>query len=105
MDTEESETEALETGMTTVDFDFTTEVSTEASSLNCTSPLDNIHFEEPHVIGALVPLGLVCLVIIFGNMMVIFAVFNTHKLRGATYLFIVSLACADLVRNSYLVMI
>ena len=64
---------------------------------NCSSPLDNIHFEDPLVIGSLVPLGLVCLVVILGNMMVIIAVFNTHKLRGATYLFIVSLACADLM--------
>jgi len=85
------------TDMTTGAFHFTTEVTTEARSDNCTSPLDKIHFEEPRVIGSLVPLGLVCLVIILGNMMVIFAVYNTHKLRGATYLFIVSLACADLV--------
>ncbi len=91
------EGEAEERDMTTGAFHFTTEISAEAISDNCTSPLDNIHFEEPHVIGTLVPLGLVCLVVILGNMMVIFAVFNTHKLRGATYLFIVSLACADLV--------
>lgn len=64
---------------------------------NCSSPLDNIHFEDPLVVGSLIPLGLVCLVVILGNMMVIIAVFNTHKLRGATYLFIVSLACADLM--------
>jgi hypothetical protein len=31
------------------------------------------------VVGSLVPLGLVCLVVILGNMMVIIAVFNTHK--------------------------
>ena len=64
---------------------------------NCSSPLDNVHFEDPLVVGSLIPLGLVCLVVILGNMMVIVAVFNTHKLRGATYLFIVSLACADLM--------
>lgn len=97
VDTDEGEIEAEETDMTTGAFHFTTEISAEAISDNCTSPLDNIHLEEPHVIGTLVPLGLVCLVVILGNMMVIFAVFNTHKLRGATYLFIVSLACADLV--------
>ena len=64
---------------------------------NCSGPLDNVHFEDPLVVGSLIPLGLVCLVVILGNMMVIIAVFNTHKLRGATYLFIVSLACADLM--------
>jgi len=100
MDSEENETEIWKAGLTTAgDFDVTT---TEVSSLNCTSPLEKIHFEEPYVIGALVPLGLVCLIIILGNMMVIFAVFNTHKLRGATYLFIVSLACADLVSMLFL---
>ena len=74
-----------------------TNASLEWQSQNCTSPLDNIHFEDPLVVGSLVPLGLVCLVVILGNLMVIIAVFNTHKLRGATYLFIVSLACADLM--------
>ena len=49
------------------------------------------------VLGSLVPLGLICLVVIVGNVMVMAAVGTTHKLRGATYLFIVSLAMADLL--------
>ncbi len=64
---------------------------------NCTSPLDNINLEDARVFGALVPLGMVCLIVIFGNIMVITAVKITHKLRGATNLFIVSLAWADLM--------
>ena len=50
---------------------------------NCSSPLDNVHFEDPLVVGSLIPLGLVCLVVILGNMMVIVAVFNTHMLSSA----------------------
>lgn len=64
---------------------------------NCTSPLDNVNFEDARVLGSLVPLGLVCLMVILGNIMVITAVKITHKLRGATNLFIVSLAWADLM--------
>ena len=55
---------------------------------NCTSPLDNVDFEDPRVVGSLLPLGLVCLMVILGNIMVIIAVRITHKLRGATNLFI-----------------
>jgi octopamine receptor len=64
---------------------------------NCSSPLDNIDLEDPRVLGSLVPLGIICLVVIFGNIMVILAVRMTHKLRGATNIFIVSLAWADLM--------
>lgn len=63
---------------------------------NCSSVFQNIDFSDPRIICSLVPLGLICLVVIFGNMMVIAAVKNTKKLRGATNLFIVSLAVADL---------
>ncbi len=59
--------------------------------------MENIDFEDPRVIGSLIPLGIICLVVIFGNMMVIAAVRMTSKLRGATNLFIVSLAWADLM--------
>ncbi len=38
---------------------------------NCSSPLDNVDFSDPRVVGSLVPLGFVCLMVIFGNMMVI----------------------------------
>ena len=64
---------------------------------NCSSPLDNVDFKDSRVIGSLLPLGLVCLIVILGNIMVITAVKITHKLRGATNLFIVSLAWADLM--------
>lgn len=64
---------------------------------NCSSPLDNVDFEDPRILGSLLPLGLVCLMVILGNIMVITAVKITHKLRGATNLFIVSLAWADLM--------
>lgn len=64
---------------------------------NCSNAFENIDLEDPRVLGSLIPLGIICLVVIFGNMMVIAAVRMTHKLRGATNLFIVSLAWADLM--------
>eukprot|EP00095_Tigriopus_kingsejongensis_P010163 maker-scaffold575_size133042-snap-gene-0.31 protein:Tk10163 transcript:maker-scaffold575_size133042-snap-gene-0.31-mRNA-1 annotation:"octopamine receptor" len=64
---------------------------------NCSNAFENIDLEDPRVLGSLVPLGIICLVVIFGNIMVIAAVKMTHKLRGATNLFIVSLAWADLM--------
>ena len=64
---------------------------------NCSSPFDNVDFEDARILGSLIPLGLICLMVIFGNIMVITAVKITHKLRGATNLFIVSLAWADLM--------
>ena len=64
---------------------------------NCTSPLDNVNFQDAKIVGSLLPLGVVCLMVILGNIMVITAVKITHKLRGATNMFIVSLAWADLM--------
>jgi hypothetical protein len=58
---------------------------------NCPSPLSNIHLSDSRVLGGLVPLGIICLLVIIGNVMVMYAVKMTKKLRGATYLFIVSL--------------
>ena len=29
---------------------------------NCSSPFDNIDFEDPRIVGSLVPLGIVCLI-------------------------------------------
>ena len=58
---------------------------------NCSTPLSNIHLGDSRVVGGLVPLLIICLVVIIGNMMVMYAVKMTKKLRGATYLFIVSL--------------
>ncbi len=64
--------------------------------LNCSSPMETLDFYDPKVAGSLVPLGLICLMVIFGNAMVIAAVRMTSKMRGATNLFITSLAWADL---------
>ena len=64
---------------------------------NCTSHLDNVNFQDAKIVGSLLPLGVVCLMVILGNIMVITAVKITHKLRGATNMFIVSLAWADLM--------
>ena len=64
---------------------------------NCTSPLDNIRLNDSRVLSGLLPLGIICLVVIIGNVMVMSAVKMTHKLRGATYLFIVSLGKKTLI--------
>ena len=56
---------------------------------NCSSsPLGNVDFHDPRILGSLLPLGLLCVIVILGNIMVIVAVKITHKLRGATNLFI-----------------
>ena len=55
---------------------------------NCTSPLDNINFRDAKIVGSLLPLGVVCLMVILGNIMVITAIRITKKLRGATNMFI-----------------
>ena len=47
--------------------------------------------------GSLVPLGLICLIVTFGNILVITAVKISSKLSGPTYTIIVSLAVADLL--------
>ena len=56
-----------------LDLNTTSEVNDDVTIWveNCTSPLDNIDFQDPKVIGSLVPLGMVCIMVIFGNMMVI----------------------------------
>ena len=41
---------------------------------NCTSPLDNVNFQDAKIVGSLLPLGVVCLMVILGNIMVITAV-------------------------------
>ena len=43
------------------------------------------------------PLGLICLIVTFGNILVITAVKISSKLSGPTYTIIVSLAVADLL--------
>ena len=49
------------------------------------------------VVSSLVPLGLICLIVTFGNILVILAVKTSSKLSGPTNTFIVSLALADLL--------
>ena len=45
----------------------------------------------------MIPLGLICLIVTFGNILVISAVKISSKLRGPTNTIIVSLAVADLL--------
>jgi len=63
---------------------------------NCTL-LESLPLDDPKVIGSLVPLGLICLIVTFGNLLVISAVRISSKLRGPTNTIIVSLAIADLL--------
>ena len=49
------------------------------------------------MIGILLPLGLICLVVTCGNILVIYAVKISPKLDGPTHLLIMSLAVADLL--------
>jgi len=63
---------------------------------NC-SLSDKIPLNDPKVLGSLVPLGLICLIVTFGNILVISAVKISSKLRGPTNTIIVSLAVADLL--------
>merc|ERR1719270_24028 len=63
---------------------------------NC-SLLESLPLDDPKVIGSLVPLGLICLIVTFGNLLVISAVRISSKLRGPTNTIIVSLAVADLL--------
>lgn len=81
----------IKTKNTALDDDVDGNLKTKIWVENCTSPLNNIHLDDSRVLGGLLPLGIICLVVIIGNMMVMSAVKMTHKLRGATYLFIVSL--------------
>ena len=73
------------------DIDLNDNLKTKIWIENCSSPLSNLQIGDSRVVGGLVPLGIICLVVIIGNMMVMYAVKMTKKLRGATYLFIVSL--------------
>ncbi|XP_023339462.1 flocculation protein FLO11 [Eurytemora carolleeae] len=64
-------------------------------TINCSQA--GIQLLDPESLGSLIPLGLICLVVTFGNILVISAVRISSKLRGATNLLIVSLAVADLL--------
>ena len=51
----------------------------------------------PNIVVKIVALGLIDLAVVLGNSLVIAAVLTTRKLRTVTNIFIVSLACADLL--------
>ena len=55
------------------------------------------HIYPFQVLGSLIPLGLICLIVTFGNILVISAVKISSRLRGPTNTIIVSLAVADLL--------
>ena len=63
---------------------------------NCSNPLDEVDWSQPGLIISLVILGAVNVLVLFGNCLVVLAVFLDSKLRTVTNLFIVSLAMADL---------
>ena len=49
------------------------------------------------MIGVLLPLGLICLCVILGNILVIIAIKSSHKLKSPTHQLILSLAMVDLL--------
>ncbi|KAJ8317064.1 hypothetical protein KUTeg_004968 [Tegillarca granosa] len=65
---------------------------------NCSnvSTLNDVIF-DPGLVFATIVLGLINIMVLFGNSLVIFAVITTRKLRTVTNVYIVSLACADLL--------
>merc|ERR1719483_415618 len=63
---------------------------------NC-SLFSSIPLHKFEVIGILLPLGLICLVVTCGNILVISAVKISPKLDGPTHQLIMSLAVADLL--------
>lgn len=70
--------------------------SQETPDLNCTDPLDHVEWHDPGLIGSFAVLILINILVVAGNTLVIAAVFSSSKLRSVTYLFIVSLAVADM---------
>jgi octopamine receptor len=69
---------------------------TAAAVGNCSNPLEEVDWSQPGLIISLVILGVVNVLVLFGNCLVVLAVFLDSKLRTVTNLFIVSLAMADL---------
>lgn len=69
---------------------------TAAAVGNCSNPLEEVDWSQPGLIVSLVILGVVNVLVLFGNCLVVLAVFLDSKLRTVTNLFIVSLAMADL---------
>jgi octopamine receptor len=69
---------------------------TAAAVGNCSNPLEEVDWSQPGLIISLVILGVVNVLVLFGNCLVVLAVFLDAKLRTVTNLFIVSLAMADL---------
>lgn len=66
-----------------------------ANCSNASAPYD-VTF-DPGLVFATIVLGLINIMVLFGNSLVIFAVITTRKLRTVTNVYIVSLACADLL--------
>ncbi|XP_069140391.1 probable G-protein coupled receptor No9 [Argopecten irradians] len=66
---------------------------------NCSAEVEGFAFYDlsPGMIVACVALGLINLVVLLGNSLVITAVIRNRKLRTITNIYIVSLACADML--------
>ena len=64
---------------------------------DCSALLDSVDWSNFESIFSLTVLLSIDVIVIFGNSMVILAVYYTSKLRSVTNLFIVSLAVADLM--------
>ncbi|XP_060075517.1 octopamine receptor 1-like [Ylistrum balloti] len=66
---------------------------------NCSTGADGVAFYDlnPGMIVACIALGCINLVVLLGNSLVITAVIRNRKLRTITNIYIVSLACADLL--------
>jgi len=75
---------------------YSEETIEELQVTNC-SLREKIPLDNPKVLGSLIPLGLICLIVTCGNILVISAVKISSKLRGPTNTIIVSLAVADLL--------
>ncbi|OWF49506.1 octopamine receptor 1-like [Mizuhopecten yessoensis] len=66
---------------------------------NCSAGAEGVSFYDlsPGMIVACIALGLINLIVLLGNSLVITAVVRNRKLRTITNIYIVSLACADML--------
>ncbi len=67
------------------------------TQVNCSGIPGGVDTTSPWFIIPCIILGILNSLVIFGNGLVIAAVFTSHKLRTVTHGFIVSLAVADLL--------